>query len=141
MHYSASVARPRRRTAAAAVELAAVAPMLVLLIFGMVEFGRVMMVEQILTNAAREGARRAALPGSTTGDAQTVVSNYLTSAGINGAGPADVSPDPSTAQAGTAITVTVSVPFSSVSWLPVAQWMGNQTLTATVVMSKESNNT
>lgn len=140
MRSSLPTSRPRRRTAAAAVELAAVAPVLVLLIFGMIEFGRVMMVEQVLTNAAREGARRAALPGSTTSDAQTVVSSYLTSANVNGANQASVSPDPSTAQAGTAITVTVTVPFSSVSWLPVPQWMGGQTLTATVVMAKESNN-
>ncbi len=141
MRYSVSAARPRRRTGAAAVELAAVAPVLIVLILGMIEFGRVMMVEHVLTNAAREGARRAALPGSTADDAKTVVSDYLTSAGINGANPADVSPDPATAQAGTAITVTVSVSFSNVSWLPVSQWMGNQTLTATVVMCKESNNT
>ncbi|HJT76162.1 MAG TPA: TadE/TadG family type IV pilus assembly protein [Gemmataceae bacterium] len=140
MRSSVPAGRPRRRTAAAAVELAAVAPVLVLLIFGMIEFGRVMMVEQVLTNAAREGARRAALPGSTSDDAKTVVSSYLTSANVNGANPASVSPDPSTAQAGTAITVTVTVPFSSVSWLPVPQWMGGQTLTATVVMAKESNN-
>src|SRR5579885_1410732 len=133
MRSSVPAGRPRRRTAAAAVELAAVAPVLVLLIFGMIEFGRVMMVEQVLTNAAREGARRAALPGSTRDDAKTVVSSYLTSANVNGANPASVSPDPSTAQAGTAITVTVTVPFSSVSWLPVPQWMGGQTLTATVV--------
>ncbi len=141
MRCSPSAARPRRRSGAAAVELAAVAPVLIVLILGMIEFGRVMMVQQILTNAAREGARRASLPGSTTGDAQTVVSDYLTGANINGADPASVSPDPATAQAGTAITVTVTVSFANVSWLPVSQWMGEQTLSATVVMCKESNNT
>ncbi len=39
------------------VEFAIVAPIFFLLIFGMIEFGRVVMVQQLLTNASREGAR------------------------------------------------------------------------------------
>jgi Flp pilus assembly protein TadG len=47
------------------VEFAVVAPLLFLLIFGMIEFGRMVMVQQILTNASREGARRGILEQST----------------------------------------------------------------------------
>lgn len=47
----------RKQRGAAAVEFAAVAPIFVLLLFGMLEFGRMVMVQQILTNATREGAR------------------------------------------------------------------------------------
>src|SRR5947209_283568 len=57
-----------RRWGAAAVEFAIVAPLLVSLVLGLIEFGRVLMVEQILTNAAREGCRTAVLDGSTTSD-------------------------------------------------------------------------
>src|SRR5437868_2703662 len=115
--------RSRRRGAAIA-EFAVVVPILVLLVFGMLEFSRVMMVEEVLVNAAREGARKATLPGSTTDNVNTVVSTYLTNSGINGAPNPTVSPDPSTANAGDAITVTVSVPFNKVSWLPVPMFLG-----------------
>ncbi len=144
---SSAPARPRpgprtsRRRAAALLEFAVVVPVLILLVFGMLEFSRLMMVEQVITNAAREGARKAVLPGSTSDDVNTVVTNYLTSSGISGAGTPTVSPDPGTAGAGDAITVTVSVPFNNVSWLPVPMFLGGTTLSATVVMCKESNNT
>ena len=51
-----------------------------------------------------------------------------------------VSPDPSTANPGDAITVTVSISFNDVSWLPVPMFLGGKTLSASVVMAKESNN-
>jgi Flp pilus assembly protein TadG len=129
-----------RRDGAAAVEFAVVVPVLIILVFGMIEFSRLMMVEQVLDNAAREGCRRAVLNTATTSDVNTVVTNYLNNSGISGES-ITVSPDPSTASAGTAITVTVSVPFSSVSWLPHPMFLGGATLTASVVMCKESNNT
>jgi Flp pilus assembly protein TadG len=131
----------KKRKAAAVVEFAVAAPVLVTLVFGMIEFGRVMMVEQELTNAAREGCRAGVLAGGTTSAVTSVVTNYLANSGVPLSNPANqitVSPDPSTALAGTAITVTVSVPFSAVSWLPVPMFMGNSTLTASVVMRKET---
>lgn len=42
---------------AAAVELAIVFPLLILLLFAMIEFGLYMFNRQVLTNASREGAR------------------------------------------------------------------------------------
>ena len=44
------------------VEFALVAVLLLALVLGIVEFGRVWMTFQVVTNAAREGARLAALP-------------------------------------------------------------------------------
>ena len=49
----------RKRRGAAVVEFAIVAPLFFLLIFGMIEYGRMVMVQQVITNASREGARRA----------------------------------------------------------------------------------
>jgi Flp pilus assembly protein TadG len=127
------------RRAAAAVEFAVVVPILVLLVFGMIEFSRVMMVEQVLTNGARVGARKASLPGTTTTDVTTAVTTYMTNSGLSGQ-TITVSPDPSTANPGDAITVTVSISFNDVSWLPVPMFLGGKTLSASVVMAKESNN-
>ncbi len=53
------------RTGAAAVETALVLPLFFLIVFGVIEFGRAFMVAQLLTNAAREGARTAITAGST----------------------------------------------------------------------------
>lgn len=51
-------ARHRER-GAAAVEMAIVLPLLLLLLGGIVDFGRAFYTKNILTNAAREGARAA----------------------------------------------------------------------------------
>ncbi len=63
------------------MEFAFVAPLLVTLILGMIEFGRVMMVEEIITNAGAR-ARLGVLPGSTSSDVTTTVTNYLTTSSI-----------------------------------------------------------
>ena len=128
----------RNRRGAAAVEFAVVSPVLFLLIFGMIEYGRMVMVQQVITNAAREGARKGVLDGTTNSDVTTVVSNYLTSAKITGATTTVTPTNPSNATYGGTVTVTVSVPYSSVSWLPHNFWLGSKTLTATSVMRRES---
>ena len=50
-----------RRLGAATIEMAFIAPVIFAIVFGSVEFARVMMVRQSLTNAAREGCRHACL--------------------------------------------------------------------------------
>ena len=53
--------RFRDDSGAALVEFALVAPLLLLMVFGIFEFGRVWNVYQTMTDAAREGARRIAV--------------------------------------------------------------------------------
>jgi TadE-like protein len=130
----------RNRRAAAAVEFAVVAPVFFLLIFGMIEYGRMVMVQQVITNASREGARLAVLDGATYDEIDAQVDEYLTSASIDTTNAVvAVDPDPPTDAAfGDPITVTVSIPFSEVSWLPSPMYLGGKTLTATTVMRRES---
>jgi Flp pilus assembly protein TadG len=130
----------KKRRGAAVVEFAIVAPVFFLLVFGMIEYGRMVMVQQILTNASREGARVAVLDGATSTSVETAVTNYLTNASITGADVDINPPDPASAGYGQGITVTVSVPFSQVSWLPVPMFPGNDsmTLTAVSIMRRES---
>lgn len=126
------------RLGAATVEFAVVVPVFFILVFGMIEFGRMVMVQQVLTNASREGARQAVLDGATTTEVTTSVNSYLSSGSISGA-TITVSPNPpSNAAFGDPVTVTVSVPFSQVSWLPSPMFLGGKTLTATTVMRRES---
>ena len=63
---------PKGRTdrGAAAVEFALVLPLLVMLIFGIVDFGRMLNAKITLTEAAREGARAASLIGRDAGVAR-----------------------------------------------------------------------
>jgi Flp pilus assembly protein TadG len=109
-----------------------------MLVFGMIEYGRMIMVQQVLTNASREGARRAVLDGATTEDVQTVVEDYLENGSVEGATIAVSPSPPSSAVAGDAVTVSVSIPFEDVSWLPGAFYLGETTLNADTVMSRES---
>ena len=48
---------------AAMVEFAIIAPLLLLLVFGIIEFGRAYNAQNTLTHAAREGAREYAITG------------------------------------------------------------------------------
>ena len=125
--------RPRNRRGVAAVEFAVVAPFLILLIFGIIEFGRAIMVQQVLTNASREGTRRAILEEVTASEVTTVVSDYLANSSIAGA-TVTVSPTPLTSAGfGDPVTVTVSVPYDQVSWIP-PWFMGGRTLSASTQM-------
>ena len=57
------------------------------MVFGMIEFGRAIMVQQVLTNASREGARVAILDSPTPNARRAVVTStvngYLQNAGLS----------------------------------------------------------
>ena len=124
------------RRGVAATEFAIVAPVFFLMVIGFIEFGRALMVQQVLINASRVGARMASTTGSTSSGVQTAVQNYTSNVAVPGVTVA-VTPNPATATAGTAITVTASVPYSSVSWLASPWFLKGKTLTATSQMRKE----
>lgn len=69
-----------RRRAVAVVEMAVVMPLLLALVFGIIEFGWVFMIRQTVVNAAREGCRTAVLQTATNeqvGDRVRNVMNVL----------------------------------------------------------------
>jgi len=126
------------RRGAAVVEFAVVAPIFLTLIGGTIELGRAIVVVQILTNASRDGARVAGY--STTTSTSTVtgsVNTYLSNEGITGATTVVSPSPPSSAAIGSPVSVTVSIPYASVSWLPKPFFLGGKTLSATSVMCRE----
>jgi Flp pilus assembly protein TadG len=133
------------RQGTAVAEFAVVAPVFILLVFGMIEFGRAVMVQQVLVNASREGARQAVLDGTTVSEVDSRIQFYLNSANINGADTTysvngtTVSDPTAAAGFGDAVTVTISVPFDNVSYLPVPQYIGGTNLTASSVMRRETS--
>ena len=130
--------RSRRvRRGAAAVEFALVAPVFILLIFGILECGQLIMVQQILTNASREGARLAVLEGTTLSEMQTAVDDYLANSSISGASLTVTPSSLGNTESGAPITVTVSVPFSQVSWGSSTWFPGGANLSASTLMRRE----
>ena len=77
-----SLVRWRDDRGAELVELALVLPVLLLVLGGIVDFGFLFKDFQVVTNAAREGARVASLPTSVTADVQTRVNSYLSAGGL-----------------------------------------------------------
>lgn len=99
-------------------------------------------VQQIMTNATREGARRAMIAGASQSDVKTAVVDSLASSGISVAhDKVTLNPgDPNAAPNGTAITVSVEIPFSEVTWLPspMFSWGTNRTMRAFTVMRRDT---
>jgi Flp pilus assembly protein TadG len=127
----------RTRRGAAAVEMAVVAPLFIVLVFGMVEASRLGQVAQLLNTAAREGCRVAVTPEATPASVQARVQAVLAGSGIS-VGP--VTPTPAnwqTALRGTPVTITLEVPFSRVTWLPAPLLLGNTPIRASATMSSQ----
>jgi len=127
----------RHRKGAALVEFAFIAPVFFLIVLAMIEFGRMIMVQQILTNATREGARRAIVEGATRSEVENHVTNYLSNASVEGATVIVDPSDLSTAGFGDPVTVTVTVPFDTISWTSSPWILGGTTLKASTVMQAE----
>lgn len=68
----------------AIVELALTLPLLLLVVLGVFDFGLMFQRFEVVTNAAREGARVAVLPDYSTAQATIHAQNYLTAGGVTG---------------------------------------------------------
>ena len=137
------------RGGVAAVEAAVVLPVLLTIMLGVWEVGRMLEIHAILTNAVRESARMAA--GGLSNDqevtvamVQTHVKNYLTAAGlpsaaVNGAVitltnlSANSWTDPCDAKPQDRFRVTVTIPagaaYNSLQWSPVSTMTGTTSMT------------
>jgi Flp pilus assembly protein TadG len=115
---------PRNQKGAAMVEFALVLPLLLLIVFGIIEFSLVMYDKAVITNASREGARAGivlASPKATTAQIQQVVANYcnnyLISLGssANTCPAANVNVTGAQGTFGTPLTVSVTYNFSGLA--------------------------
>jgi len=126
----------------ALLETALVLPIVLLISVTIFEFGRAYQTWQVLTNASREAARIAVLPGTTDTDIQTRVQQYLTAGQL--AGTPSVAIDRTrtiSIGVGTAAStrVTVSYPFSFMVLNPVARLVvGNSTLGGAFTMNAQA---
>ena len=134
----------------AIIETAMTLPLLLLVTVGIFEFGRAYQTWQVVTNAAREGARVAVLPNQPAGAAEARVKQYLESGQLENAATANITVDPTVEVeigAATAMSsvVTVNYPFQFMVLQPVASLLvrgstvgGPITIAASAQMRNES---
>lgn len=73
----------RAEEGAELIEFVIVFPILMLILAGILDFGMMFRSFEVVTNAAREGARVAVLPGYQLADVQLRVQEYLDASGLN----------------------------------------------------------
>ncbi len=98
---------------AAALEFALLLPVLATLIFGMIDFGRMLWYQEILVNATRDGVRLATLFDRNTSktDIENSISAALTGSGLNPSN-LNVVPTGLGGATGTAVTVYAEIDWS-----------------------------
>jgi Flp pilus assembly protein TadG len=133
--------RPTGRPGAAAVEFALLSPLIVALLLGVWEVGRLIQVNQILSNAAREGGRQASTGLMTNAQVQTAVLQYLQRAGLPTTNATvtvtnltNSSLDATAANQLDQFRITVTLPAADVKWVALSLVTNSSsTLSATVV--------
>lgn len=133
--------RERRRHGTAAVELAVMLPFLLVVILGIWEVGRMVHVQQIIANAAREGGRQASSGQASASTVTKFVVDYCNINGLTNVNSSMVTmtnitnssrSDPMTADQLDQFRITITVPYSAIRWSTVAQITPNSNVSASV---------
>jgi len=132
--------RLRNQRGAALLETAVTLPLVLLVSVSIFEFGRAYQTWQVLTNAAREGARLAVLEGQTDAQVTSTVRNYLTGGRLTNAASASILVVRNVPfGATTASRITVNYPFQFMVLSPVARLVrGNSTVGAPLTMQSSA---
>jgi Flp pilus assembly protein TadG len=125
----------RSERGAELIEFALVFPLLLFVVLGIIDFGFVFQQMEVVTNAAREGARIAVLPGYEATDVTARVVSYLNAGGLpttatNPSVTVDgfataftiAMPAPTPAMSGKRVTVVYTHQYLFIG--PIASWFG-----------------
>jgi Flp pilus assembly protein TadG len=119
------------------VEFAIVMPVLLVMLVGLWEVGRMVTVTQLLANAAREGGRQASTGSKSIAQVKDAVVTYLTVNGITKVTTSDVTVvnltpngavEPTSATQMDQFQVIVTIPFNNVRWIMLDQITSTTTL-------------
>jgi len=127
-----SVRRVTNRRGQALAEMAIILPVLLLLVFGIIELANAWRTFQVVVNSAREGARVAVLPTATQAGIQTRVEDYLDQGRLQDAdrvirvecfrdGALDGSPTCGNNRSGTESRIRVEYPYDFLLLRPIAR--------------------
>jgi Flp pilus assembly protein TadG len=127
--------RFRSQKGAALLEAAITIPIILLICVGIFEFGRAYQTWQVLTNAAREGARAAVIVGTSDADVTTRVRNYMQAGSLENYSTATVTITHNIALTGadTASQVQIDYPFQFMVLNPVVQLVTPGSTTGTPI--------
>ena len=121
-------AQKRQNSGSALIEVAFVLPILLVLVMGMLDFGRAFHVKSLLDQAAREGCRVAVVTAPDPALVDSRVTAILTAGGITPGTITVTGPDPSRM-----VTVTVNATFTFVT--PGVLALVNGSLGSTIAMT------
>jgi Flp pilus assembly protein TadG len=138
--------RLNNQRGAALLETAITLPLILFVCVGIFEFGRAYQTWQVLTNAAREGARVAVISGSTEDQIRAAVVSYMNIGELNDASPGMVDINQNIALPfGTGSQITVNYPFNFMVLNPIARMVvsgsttgGALTMTSVATMRNEN---
>ena len=143
-----TIKRLKNQRGAALLETAITIPLILLVSVSIFEFGRAYQTWQVLTNAAREGARVAVISGTTDAQITSAVRNYMSGGALPNAATANIAVNRNVPFGGpnTASSITVSYPFQFMVLNPVVRLVragsttgqGTTTMTAVATMRNES---
>ncbi len=139
-----SVRAFKRDAGQSLAEFAILLPVLMGVVIGIFEFGRAWNIDQVLTNAAREGARLAVIETSSEGDVIEAVETALTNAALDPS-LATISVDGVEDAYGSPATVQIDYPYEFTFLGPIMAFLGDGegdtpgaiTLTSQIVMRNE----
>jgi Flp pilus assembly protein TadG len=125
---------------AALIEAAFTIPILLLISVGIFEFGRAYQTSQVMTNAAREGARQAILAGKTDADVISVVETYMRQGGLPCVGTGTL-PKGCTKKANVVVNRTAALGTSSASQVQVEYFFNFMVLNPVVRLVSPASKT
>ncbi len=103
----------RSESGQALAEFALVVPVLLLMLIGVIEFGRAWNSQQVLTDAAREGCRQAVVfdPAVTQADVEFTIKNAMARAALDSAAATITFPNGFKTGAGNLTVVRITYPY------------------------------
>jgi Flp pilus assembly protein TadG len=126
MAVTGRAARWQSERGAELIEFAIVVPLLILMLAAIMDFGMLFRSYEVVTNAAREGARVGVLPGYANADVTSRVDQYMVAAGLTGTYTVNVANVSVTTTANTfaAKSVTVNYTYQPFILAPVSALFG-----------------
>ena len=122
----------------AAIEFALILPILASLVFGMIDFGRMLWFQEVLVNATREGTRQGTLffAGNGQAEIQAVIAQALANGGVPTTG-LNVAVNGVGTGTGNPLQVTSTIPWSFFVIDNLVPGITSNQLTASVTMMNE----
>jgi Flp pilus assembly protein TadG len=127
------------RRGASVVEMALVVPIIFLVVFTCIEFGRLLMVVHGLEAAAREGCRTAIAWDATAQTVEDIVEERMATFGIQNYTLTLDPTSPSTACQWAPVSVRITTSYNNVSWLPAPKFLSGITFSGTCTLPQEAD--